>query len=167
MSDLNIGKVLCHTFSSIYGGSIKGRQLRMAYTDVGKRQANTPLEMTHLDVFGRMEDVVFIDNSTSNWSELEMRQSGRNKAPGIIGMAKSSKSPSFGEWWKNHIMHQYDVERVMGASLNDYLKFFETMSFENMVIANDRKQSLPRRMNSHSFDYSQSGNVEGRALGCL
>lgn len=63
-------------------------------------------------------------------------------------------------------MHQYDVERAHGTSLNDYLKFLDTMSFENMVIANDRKQSLSRQMISHSFDYFQSGSVEGRALGC-
>lgn len=46
-------------------------------------------------MFGYMKDVVFIDVSTNSWSGLEMRRSGRNEAPKIIGMAKSSKSPSF------------------------------------------------------------------------
>jgi len=78
---------------SIYGGSIEDKQLRVAYTNIEKRGAKTPLEITHLDVFGHMGDVVFRDDSTSSWSELEMCRSGRNDAPKIIGMAKSSKSP--------------------------------------------------------------------------
>ena len=45
----------------------------------------------------------------------------------------------FGEWWKNHIMHQHDLERANLAYLNDYLKLSKTLSFEDMVIMNDRK----------------------------
>ena len=43
----------------------------------------------------RMRDVVSIDDCMSSGSDLEMHPSGRNKAPLVVGVAKSSKSLSF------------------------------------------------------------------------
>ena len=43
-----------------------------------------------------MKVVVFVDDTKSSVSDLEMRPSGRNEAPIIVGKVESSKSPSFG-----------------------------------------------------------------------
>jgi hypothetical protein len=50
--------------------------------------------------------------------------------------------------------------------LNGYSEGSKTMSFGNMIIMDDRKQTLSRQMKSHLFAYLQSGSVENRALGC-
>ena len=35
------------------------------------------------------------------------------------------------------------------------------------LLAKDRQQVLTKAMSIETFDYSQSGNIAGRALGCL
>lgn len=51
---------------------------------------NEPLGITYLGVFGCMRDVVFINDSTSNNSDLEMCSSGRNEASIMVGVVESS-----------------------------------------------------------------------------
>ena len=41
------------------------------------------------------------------------------------------------------------------------------MSFKNMALTKERRQSLLKGMNFESFDYSQSESVEVRTLGCV
>ena len=54
--------------------------------------SNRPFKIVPLDVFGRMKDVVFIDDRTNNESDLEMHPSERNEAPMVVGVDESSKS---------------------------------------------------------------------------
>lgn len=58
---------------------------------------------------------------------------------------------------KNDEKTTYDVDKGTGAYMNDYLNFSKTMSFENLVIANDKKQSLSRQIISRSFDTCKVG----------
>ena len=51
--------------------------------------------VAHLDMFGDMKDFVFIDDSTSNGSDLGMHPNGRNEAPMVVGVVESSKSHTF------------------------------------------------------------------------
>lgn len=42
-----------------------------------------------------MKDVVFVDDTKNNVSDLEMHPSGRNEDPIVVGIIKSFKSCSF------------------------------------------------------------------------
>lgn len=46
-------------------------------------------------MFGRIRGVVFIDESMSSESDLEMYPSGRNEASMVVGVDKYIKSPLF------------------------------------------------------------------------
>lgn len=93
VSDFNHGKDHHHTCLSIYDECIEGEHFRMAFLNDGKMRAYKSLKIKHSDVFGHMRNVLFIDNCTSSRSDLEICPSGRNKAPMMVGMSESSKSP--------------------------------------------------------------------------
>lgn len=46
-------------------------------------------------MFGRMRNIVFIDDNTSTESDLEMRPNGRNEALIMVGIDESYKLPLF------------------------------------------------------------------------
>ena len=49
----------------------------------------------------------------------------------------------FGEWWKNHILHQHVIKKKENETyLDDNLKLSKTMSFENRVFKNDRQCTI-------------------------
>lgn len=53
-----------------------------------ERRANKSLDITHLEVFHYMRDIV------SSESNLELCPNGRNDAPMMVGVAKSFKLPT-------------------------------------------------------------------------
>ena len=79
ISDINFENVHYFIFSLICEGCIEGQQLRATFSNNKGRQANKPLEIAHSDVFGRMRDVAFVDDSTSIGSDLEMYLSGEKQ----------------------------------------------------------------------------------------
>lgn len=75
-----------------------------------------PLVIAHLKKVGCMRDVMFIDNNTSIRSDLEMRRSGRNEAPIVVGVYESSKLSS--------IDYGEDIEK-REEQVEDYLIPFQ------------------------------------------
>jgi hypothetical protein len=82
-----------------------------------------------------------------------------------------------GEWWKNHILPQQDVERANVACLDDPLNLCDAMHLEDAskleeamqeeyaslltkAFAKERHQNLTRSMGLGVLDYLQSGSVE-------
>jgi hypothetical protein len=82
-----------------------------------------------------------------------------------------------GEWWKNHILPQQDVERANVACLDDPLNLYDAMHLEDAskweaamqeeyaslltkAFAKERLQNLTRSMGLGVLDYLQSGSVE-------
>jgi hypothetical protein len=82
-----------------------------------------------------------------------------------------------GEWWKNHILPQQDVERANVACLDDPLNLCDAMHSEDAskweaamqeeyaslltkALAKEWHQNLTRSMGLGVLDYLQSGSVE-------
>lgn len=88
MNDINLGKVPCHTCLLICEGCIERQQLKAAFPIDRGRQANKPMDIAHSEVFLRLQNVVH------SGGDFQMRPSGRNAAPIVVGVAESSKSPT-------------------------------------------------------------------------
>lgn len=69
---INVNTFCCSTFLSICEPFIEGHQIKAMFPNDRARRANKPLGIAYVDVFGRMKVVVFIDDSTTSESNLEM-----------------------------------------------------------------------------------------------
>ena len=75
--------------------ALRVNNLRATFPNDGERRANKPLEIAHSNIFGRMRDIFFIDDTTSSGNDVEKCPNGRNEVPMLVGMANFFRSPSF------------------------------------------------------------------------
>lgn len=91
VNGMYLTEIRCPTSLINYETCIVGQQVKPVFPNDRGRPPNRPLVIAYLEVFGRMWDVLLIDDSTSSGSDLEMHSSKRIKAPMVVGVAKSSK----------------------------------------------------------------------------
>ena len=85
------------------------------------------------------------------------------------GCIALSKNPTHHSCTKHiNVQHRFITEKLENQEI--CLKYCPTKDMIADVLtkplAKDRYQTLTRAMGLEAFDYSQSGNVEGRALDC-
>lgn len=54
------------------------------------------MKIVHLDIYGPMKDIVFMEDSENICNNLEIRQCGKNEAPMVVGMDEFSNHLLFG-----------------------------------------------------------------------
>jgi len=107
----------------------------------------------------------------------ELDEGPTNEVVVVEGFGEERRYPRrerrpLGEWWRNHILPQHGEERanvaICEGTLNWKESFRRNMSklMCNVRTSLDRVEKLRNAIELHFFDYSQSGSVEGRALGC-